>query len=145
MLYKVAFWITCLLLVSTGAMAAPRALVRDSSHIGSIKETVLPVAGQFKRSDATSSSLTGARRLDILADPDKFAGDDPAAFPAQAQPHGKNSITVSQFVRHAGFGTDRRNETCPAAKKIPAQIKLVLAQPAAPPVTRKQDLAPRQA
>ena len=139
-MYKTVLWIVCLLLVSTGAMAAPRSLIRDGSQIGGIKA---PVAGQLKRSDAASMPASGAQRLDIHAYQDKLARDDLAALSAQTQPHGKVTLIVSQNARHTDFGAAPRADF--AAEEIPAQIKLVLAQPAAPPAINNQTLAPRQA
>jgi len=141
-MYKTVLWIVCLLLVSTGAMAAPRSLIRDGSQIGGIKA---PVAGQLKRSDAASMPASGAQRLDIHAYQDKLASDNLAEFIAQTQtqPHGKVTLIVSQNARHTDFGAAPRADF--AAEEIPAQIKLVLAQPAAPPAINNQTLAPRQA
>ncbi|OGS80986.1 MAG: hypothetical protein A2061_06305 [Gallionellales bacterium GWA2_59_43] len=140
-MYKTVLWIVCLLLVSTGAMAAPRASIRDGSQIGGIKEAVLPVAYKLKHADA----ISGARQLDLQAYPDKLANDDLAMFSALTQPHGKAALIVSQSTRHTDFGAAPRNKANFAAEEIPAHIKLVLAQPAAPPVVNHQTLAPRQA
>lgn len=141
-MYKTFFWLVCLLLVSTGAMATPRALIRDGSQIGGVKETVLPLAYKLKRAEA----ISGAQQLDFQAYPDKLACDDLALFTALTQPHGKASIVaVSPLVRHTGFGTAPRNVADFVAEEIPVHIKLVLAQPAAPPVVHHRILAPRQA
>ncbi|MCK9201820.1 MAG: hypothetical protein M0P59_01525 [Gallionella sp.] len=139
-MYRTFLWIVCLLLVSTGAIAAPRTLIRDGSQIGGIKA---PVAGQLKRSDAASMPASGARRLDIQAHQDKLASDDLAAFTVLTQPHGKAALIVSRNTLHTDFVAAPRTDF--TAEEIPAHIKLVLAQPAAPPIDHHQTLAPRQA
>ncbi|MFZ3018558.1 MAG: hypothetical protein WA056_08905 [Gallionella sp.] len=143
-MYRTVLWIVCLLLVSTGMMAASRASIRDGSQIGGIKQTAIPAAGQLKRSDAASVP-TRERQLDIQAYPDKLASDDLAAFTVLTQPHGKAALIVSQSTRHTDFGAVPLNKANFATEEIPAHIKLVLAQPAAPPVVNHQSLAPRQA
>lgn len=140
-MYKAILWTVCLLLVSTGVMAAPRALIRDGSLIGGIKEMGIPVAYKLKRAEATSSP----GQLDLQAYPDKLASDDLALFTVLTQPHGKAALIVNQSTRRSNSDAAPRNKVAFAAEKTPAHIKLVLAQPAAPPVDHHQTLAPRQA
>jgi hypothetical protein len=143
-MYKTVLWIVCLLLVSTGAMAAPRASIRDGSQIGSIKEMGTPAAHKLKRADAVSVPTHDARQLDLQAYPDKLASDDLALL-TLTQPHVKAALIVSQSTRHTDFGAAPGNKVNFAAEEIPAHIKLVLAQPAAPPVVNHRILAQLQA
>ncbi|HZW26423.1 MAG TPA: hypothetical protein VFF26_13170 [Gallionella sp.] len=165
MLYKVAFWITCLLLVSTGAMAAPRALVRDGSQIGFIsKEMGMPASSAYlgvdaaepqqitapsrlgfgsPSTDSDETDVTGAGRFEVIGKLRNRSRD--ILVSPSSQDH---AATIGGFTsRGAGFGiaSGLREDANLVAQHIPANIRLILAQPAAPPAIRKQCPAPRLA
>lgn len=162
MLYKVAFWITCLLLVSTGAMAAPRASVRDGNQIGiSAKEMGVPAASAYRilniaepqkntassrlsspSTDNEETDVTGAYRFEAAGKPRDRSRDIPVSLSSQG--HAAATGFTSSV---AGFGmADSLGENAnPVARPVPANIRLVLPQPAAPPVIHKQCQAPRLA
>lgn len=163
MLHKVTFWITCLLLVSTGAMAAPRASVRDGSQIGVIsKEMGVPASGAYQVFETAEPQQITA--LSQLGFDSPFTGNDETdvtgayRFEATGKPRNRfRDILVSPSsqdhaatsggltIRGFGIASGLRKDANLVAQHIPANIRLVLAQPAAPPVTCKQCPAPRQA
>lgn len=162
MLHKVAFWITCLLLVSTGAMAAPRASVRDGSQIGVIsKEMGVPAASAYRILDVAEpqkitaspqlslpatgneeTDVTGAYRFEAAGKPRNRSRDIPVSLSSQ-----DHAAAIGFTISVAGFGiADSLGKNAnPLPRPVPANIRLVLPQPAAPPVTCKQCPAPRQA
>lgn len=162
MLYKVAFWITCLLLVSTGAMAAPRASVRDGSQVGIVsKEMGAPASSAYRILDAaepqkiTASSrlglpptgneendMTGAYRFEAAGKPRNRSRDIPASPSSQ-----DHAAATGLAIGVAGLGMAESvgGNVYPAVRPVPANLRSVLPQPAAPPVTSKQCRAPRPA
>ena len=167
-MYRTVFWIVCLLLVSTGVMAAPRALIRDGSQIGFANEKMgVPVSAESRHVKATDlqrsatetltefySPSTGNDETDVIGS-GRFEAtgklrnrnrDILISFAAQDHSDCKTISTGGLVIKHIGPGIDaNRNEANAATEAMPAQIKLVLAQPAAPPVTHEQTLTPRQA
>lgn len=164
MLHKVAFWITCLLLVSTGAMAAPRASLRDGSQIDFIsKQMNVPAANAYRIFDAAEpQKIAASSRLGFDAPSSGNEESDVTGtyrFEAAGKPRNRSrdilvSLTSQDHAATIGFTTGTagvamtsglRAGANPVSRPVPANIRLVLPQPAAPPVIRNQCQALRLA
>jgi len=153
-MYKPILWIICLLLVSTGVMAAPRSAIRDGSQIGILsKEMGVSVLGAYRNFDAAEpqkvtalsrlefgspstgndeTDMTGAGRFEA-AGKLRNRSRDILVSPA-SQDH---AATIDGFaIRNTRFGSaiDIRKNSNLITQTIPANIRLRLPQPAAPPV-----------
>lgn len=191
---KLLVFAACLLLATTGVLAAPRPLVRTGSQVGFVvKQMGVPVSGEFQRFDAeidldathpekSSASLkieigsltTGDEEADAVAvDSDWLdkahapyatfksssirvlgngryeargslsirnrAKDIVVPFAIQDRPDGKSVITGSFVIKRADFGIGGGmwNEGGVVAEEIPVNVRLIVAQPAAPPAGKK--------
>jgi polyisoprenoid-binding protein YceI len=187
---KLLVFAACLILATTGAIAAPRPLVRTASQVGFVvKQMGVPVSGEFRRFNAeidldaahpekSSASLkieigsltTGSEEADAVAmDTDWLdkahapyatfnsssiralgngryeakgslsirnrAKDIVVPFSIQDQPEGKSVITASFIIKRTDFGIGGGmwNEGGVVAEEIPVNVRLIVAQPAAPP------------
>jgi polyisoprenoid-binding protein YceI len=192
---KLLAFAVCLLLAVTGALAAPRPLVRAGSHIGfSVKQMGVPVSGEFRRFDAaidfdaanpgqSSASLkieigsltTGIEDADAVAmDADwldkehaphaTFASSSIRAlggnryeakgtltirnrareiavpFAVEDRPDGKSVFTAALVIKRADFGIGGGmwNEGGLVAEEVPVSVRLLVAQPAAPPAAKSK-------
>lgn len=184
----------CLLLAVTGALAAPRPLVRIGSQVGFVvKQMGVPVSGEFRRFEAAidldaahpensgasikieiGSLSTGNDEADEVAmDSDwldkahapyatfksssirplgggKYEAkgtltirnrtkDIAVPFAVQDQPDGKSVIAAAFVIKRSDFGIGGGmwNEGGVVAEEIPVNVRLIVAQPAAPPSTKK--------
>ncbi len=191
---KLLIMAVCLLLAATGALAAPRALVRTGSQIGfTVKQMGVPVSGEFRRFEAeidfdaakpgkSSAGLkieigslsTGMEDADAVAvDSDWLdkehapyatfrsssiralggnryeakgaltirnrARDIAVPFTVEDMPDGKSVITAAFVIKRADFGIGGGmwNEGGVVAEKVPVNVRLIVAQPAAPPAVKK--------
>lgn len=152
-MYKPILWIICLLIVSTGIMAAPRSAIRDGSQIGFIsKEMSVPVSGAYRNFDtAEPQKVTALSRLELDA-PSTGNGETDMTGAGRFEATGKlrnrsRDILVSHAsqdhaaiidgftIRNTGFVTasDLRENASLITRTIQANIRLMLPQPAAPP------------
>lgn len=184
----------CLLLAATGALAAPRPLVRAGSQIGfAVKQMGVPVLGEFQHFDAeidldaarlekssaglkikVGSLSTGNEEADAVAVNEDWldAARAPYAtfrsasiralgsnkyeakgtlsirnrvrdivvpFAIQNQTDGKALVTASFVIKRSefGIGGGMWNEGGVVSEEIPVSVRLLVAQPAAPPAVKK--------
>lgn len=151
-MYKPVLWIVCLLLVSTGVMATPA--IRDGNQIGSISmEMGVPASGADRNSGTTKpQEITTSTRLGVGSPSTGNDGTDVAGagrFEATGKLRNRSrdilvspasqdhAATIGGFTtRDTGFGIagGLRADANLAARPVPANIRLMLPQPAAPPV-----------
>jgi hypothetical protein len=151
-MYKTICWIVCLLLVSTGVMATPA--IRDGSQIGVISmEMGVPVSGGYRNFDAAKHQKIIASTRLVFGSPSTGNDETDVAGAGRFEATGKlrnrsrdilvspasqdHAATIGGFtIRDTGFGIASclRADANLAARPVPANIRLMLPQPAAPPV-----------
>lgn len=157
-MYKSILWIACLLLVSTGVMAAPRSAIRDGSQIAPVSSEVgVPVSGTYLDFDAARpQKVTTLSRLEpglpsSVDDETEVAGA--VRFEATGKPRNRSRdvLVPTSSLGHAviiggstisstGFmmASDLRQKANLITRPVHTNIRLVLPQPAAPPVINNQ-------